>query len=192
MASINNDMNQFKVYDNVLSQTQIEAWQNYYQNVMQFRRAGSEQTDTVPYLSSDISLQDMIEIFDYEHTLMPNIKDFNHNVKNRFNRSYINMIVPNQSFVGHKDIQDIEDGKHFVTSILFLNPFLESSNAGIELLVDGETVVIEHKFNRQLVFNGDVFHTIQTYNDSNHARLTLYTSHSDAVPVMTIAKNNRW
>jgi len=182
-----------KVFDNVLSQDQIDAWKNYYLNTS-FRRSPNESGPDGPvYFGRDMFYQDLIEIFDYENTIVHYAKQLDNRITSKVYRSYINIFNEGDKFTGHKDLDEIPADKYAVSCVLFLNPEWEDSGGGLAFKGDNQHIVVQNQFNRLIVFHGDVHHCVQPYK-GNKARITLYTQFNNVIPadLPKVAAQNKW
>jgi len=182
-----------KIIDNVLDEEHLARWYLYYRSTS-FRRSASEETAKKEniYFCRDVFYKELIEIFDYENKIYPHAKDLDDLVTEKVHRSYINIFNEGDKFAGHKDIDKIPDGKYAVSCVLFLNPEWEDTGGGLVFERDNERLVVQNKFNRLIVFNGDIWHCVQPF-EGNKARVTLYTQFNNATQDLPkLAAHNEW
>lgn len=183
-----------KVFDNVLPERELKAWEDFYVNELTFRRCKTEnenENSKYVYFSSDLGYKQNIEIFDYENTIVPHAQKININVRGNFQRSYINSFNQTDKFTGHADCGPVPDDKHFVSTVLFLNPEWDTRDGGLLFKMGTETVLIENIYNRLICFSGDIWHCVQPFN-AHRARLTHYCTFSDMAKRSSLIVRNKW
>jgi hypothetical protein len=181
-----------KVFDNVLDQRELKAWEHFYINELTFRRSSHEDESAENiYFCRDLGYKENIEIFDYERTIVPNAQKVNLDVRSKFQRSYINCFNRTDKFVGHADCEPVPNDRHFVSTILFLSPEWNTPDGGIEFRMGTKTVLIKNVYNRLICFSGDIWHCIQPF-DAHRARLTHYCTFSNMIKPSRLTDQNKW
>lgn len=181
-----------KIIDNVLDTQHLARWYQYYKSTS-FRRSASESTKKENiYFCRDVFYKELIEIFDYENKIYPHAKELDNLVTEKVHRSYINIFDEGDKFIGHKDMEEIPEDKYAVSCVLFLNPEWEDTGGGLAFEKDDERIVVQNKFNRLIVFNGDIWHCVQAFK-GNKARVTLYIQFNNATrDLPKLAAQNEW
>ena len=186
------------VFDDVLSEQYINKWMGFYQHGLSFKRSTTEDPDSPNiYFSVDVGYKQLIEVFDYENTIVPNAQKVNDKVTGKIQRSYINLFNYGDKFDGHIDYNDeLEQDQYYVSTVLFLNPYWQSEDAGgLIFNVDNNSkkgrVKVENKFNRLVCFSGDIWHSVEPFN-GHRARLTHYCTFSNAEIASRITDMNKW
>jgi len=170
-----------KVFDDVLSDKNLDAWEHYYEHELTFRRGATESTDSLAsaYFCSTMTYKQNIEVFDYENTIVPYAKKVNSKVTAKCKRSYINCFDKHDKLNGHTDCATLTGEDFFVATVLFLSPDWNASEGGLLFSKDEESVLVENRYNRLVCFSGDLWHCPQPF-DSDCARLTHYCTFSNA------------
>tara|TARA_B100000900_G_C20562810_1_gene709671 strand:+ start:63 stop:623 length:561 start_codon:yes stop_codon:yes gene_type:complete len=179
------------IIDNVLPEDLVVKWKDFYVNTT-FRRSATENDEGPVYFCRDIQYKELIEIFDYENTIVPNAQKIDSRVTDKVHRSYVNVFDSGDTFEGHKDVWQIPEDKYAVSCVLFLNPEWEDAGGGLEFTHNDQSVMVDNVFNRLVVFNGNVHHCVQPYQ-GNKARITLYTQFNNVIPNLPkLASHNKW
>ncbi len=176
--------NNYKVYDNVLSETQIERWKKFYVSNARFswNKIDSGRKGKYFLQNTGWTIKRTVEMFNTDEWIEPYIKPVEPKVKaSNFHDAYVNALIKGDDFVRHRDIDpnDVRDDQYYVSCILYLNPYIEeTADCGTEM---GDEVV-PYKFNRMVVFDGRIMHKpLAPLTDD--IRLSFYTSFSNCFKV---------
>lgn len=189
---------ELQVFDDVVSEHYLSKWMDFYEKGLSFKRSTTENVDSSNvYFSRDVGYKHLIEIFDYENSIVPNAQKVNSKVTGKIQRSYINLFNHTDKFDGHVDYNDVlKENEYYVSTVLFLNPYWRSEYAGGLIFNSGDdrgeiTVKIENKFNRLVCFNGDLWHCVEPFN-GHRARLTHYCTFSNTEIASRVTDKNKW
>ena len=189
---------ELQVFDDVLSEHSINRWMEFYEQELSFKRSTTEDNNSPNvYFSVDVGYKQLIEIFDYENSIVPNAQKVNNKVTGKIQRSYINLFNYGDKFNGHIDYDGMLRGDQFyVSTVLFLNPHWQTEYAGGLTFKSGDergptTINVENKFNRLVCFNGDLWHCVEPFN-GHRARLTHYCTFSNTEIASRVTDKNKW
>ena len=126
------------------------------------------------YFTNGMNKAVIEDVFKMSKTILPYVDKWNEDNGTDFKytdcvRCHVNLTQECDSFTGHVD--------HLTRDILiflwFGNPYFKDEGGGF-YLGEGEETLIEHKFNRCVIFPGTLFHMIQNVIDKNEVRLSVY------------------
>ena len=182
--------NNYKVYNNVLSETQIKQWKKFYveQATFAYNSVDREQHGTSFLQNTGWDLKRSIEMFGIDEWIEPYIKPVEPKVKaNDFHDAYLNALLTGDDFCEHKDIIDDRDDMYYVSCVLMLNPYMTEKDAGFVI----NDTLIPYEFNKLIVFNGKQTHKPLAPKEG-WVRLSYYCSFSNAFKVRYNANNAIW
>lgn len=165
--------------DDFFNKEICSEWLRYYMNsgfkmtAVEYAQTEAEG-DSFFYFTRGMKKADLEDVFKMSTTVLPYVKDWNKNNGTDFKytdcvRSHINFTQECDTFRGHVD--------HLTKDILiflwFGNPYFNDDGGGFYLGEDDPTL-IDHKFNRCVIFPGTLFHEIQKVVDKSEIRLSVY------------------
>ena len=167
------------IADDFFSKEICSDWLRYYMNsgfvinAVEYAQTEAEG-DSLFYFTHGMTKQDLEKVFRMSSTILPLVNEWNEKNGTDFKytdcvRTHINLTQECDSFRGHVD--------HLTRDILiflwFGNPYFKDEGGGFYLGEDKNTL-IEHKFNRCVIFPGTLFHQIQDVIDKSEIRLSVY------------------
>jgi len=158
------------MFDNDILSKWIKMYQQASFKLCSFETEG-EGLATLTY---GLELFELEDTFDLSNSLMPIVKQWNADNNTNFKytdmyRAHVNLFGSNDVFDGHTDYPD-ERG---LVTLWFGNPYFEESGGGFTL-GEEEQFYIENKFNRCIMFPGNLWHKVEHCKLKNSVRLTLY------------------
>ncbi len=187
-----------QVFDDVISEPYLNRWMDFYEKGLSFKRSTTEKEESNNvYFSVNVGYKQLIEVFDYENTIVPNAQKVCNKVTGKIQRSYINLFNHSDKFDGHIDYEGVlKDDQYYVSTVLFLNPYWRSEYAGGLIFESGDErglarIKVENKFNRLVCFRGDLWHCVEPFSGLR-ARLTHYCTFSNTEIASRIADKNKW
>jgi len=126
------------------------------------------------YFTKGLTKEDIEDVFKMSTTILPYVTKWNEEHGTDFKytdcvRCHVNLTQECDTFEGHVD--------HLTKDILiflwFGNPYFKDEGGGFYLGEDRATL-IEHKFNRCVIFPGTLFHQIQQVINKSEVRLSVY------------------
>lgn len=167
------------IVDDFFSKEICSDWLRYYMN-SGFVLSAVENPYTEAegessfYFTNGLTKAVIEDVFKMSKTILPYVQQWNEEHSTDFKytdcvRSHINLTQECDNFTGHVD--------HLTRDILiflwFGNPYFKDEGGGFYLGEDRKTL-IEHKFNRCVIFPGTLFHQIQKVIDKSEVRLSVY------------------
>jgi len=165
--------------DDFFSKEICSKWLRYYMksgfvlNATEYSNPKKEGDSSYHY-THGMTKSNIEDVFDMSTTVLPYVNDWNNNNDTNFRytdcvRTHINVTQQCDVFNGHVD--------HLTRDILIFlwygNPYFTDEGGGFYLGKDDPTL-IEHKFNRCVIFPGTLFHKVQKVIDKNQVRLSVY------------------
>ena len=168
------------VIDDFFNKDICVNWLRYYLNC-QFSISAGESRSTAEgqdffYFIHGMEKLELENVFEMSNTILPVVNKWNEDNGTNLKytdcvRNHINLIQQCDTFHGHYDYED--DAGDSLIFLWFGNPYFKDIGGGFYLGKD-EEIVIAHKFNRCVIFPGNLFHKVQRVVDENEIRLTVY------------------
>lgn len=153
-------------------------WLRYYMNCTFSLHATEDTSDALGQNSvkfvHGMKKIDLENVFEMSTTILPYVNNWNEKNNTDFKytdcvRSHVNLVQECDEFHGHVDVID----RDTLIFLWFGNPYFKDIGGGF-YLGEGRETLIEHKFNRCIIFPGNLFHQVQSVVDKDEVRLTVY------------------
>lgn len=178
---------------NAFSESVLRKWEEYYLTTPFYNVGGDRDENATHYFTSGLNLVDYINLFPVSDVI-EHIKQIAPECKKAsYQKSYINAIASNQSFVPHKDRYELGDNEFYTITLWFGNPKWEERFGGSLVLGEDQSFSIPNRYNDLVIFPGQLLHNMEPHT-SNLARITVYSAFSNQFNNLAgeIIQQNRW
>lgn len=166
------------IIDDFYSKDTCTKWLRFYAQtsfkITACEDGTSNNTMGSPYFfTKGLSKQELEEVFEMSTHVLDEVKQWNEATGTNFaytdcTRAHINLTQSCDHFSGHVD----HPTNDILIFLWFGNPYFEDDGGGIYLGNNGD--IVEHKFNRCVVFPGSLWHKIQSLTNDASIRLSVY------------------
>ena len=176
------------VFDDVMSPEQVEKWRNQKQDLKFYPTVFKEKNNRqfiagTNFAVAPVFAEQRETLFSTHEWVMPYLKEFDENIEyHNFQRSFLNRYTNGCHCEPHKDLNFMEPNNFYAVGLMFvsIDDDTDVENNGFVLTSDDGTqeIIVPHKFNRMMLFDGRIIHAPQIPN-CGFERLTYYFGFSN-------------